>query len=303
VGGAAAALASGMVPFENGSDLGGSIRVPAHFCGVFGLKPTEQRVSSIGHIPGLNSPRALHIMACIGPMARTTEDLELLYPIIAGPDGRDTEVKPVPIDAAPQLALKNLRIAFAPTLPGLPVAAEISDAVKELATQLQSLGATVEDATLPALDFNQDLTSIGELAGMATGAFQPKEADEPPATLASYLEALHRRDQSIIAWEQFFDTWDVLLSPPSMVTAFPHWETGSPLLVDGQEVDYWTVGAHPSIFNYTGHPAAVLPYKLDRDGLPIGVQLVGKRWNESRLLGIAKPVSEVTGAFQRPLGY
>jgi amidase len=141
-----------------------------------------------------------------------------------------------------------------------------------------------------------------QLIGMAIRAFQPEEY-ERPTTLAQYLEALHRRDQSIIAWEQFFDAWDVLLCPPSMVTAFPHCERGSPLQVDERKVEYWMVSAHCTVFNYTGHPAVVLPYKLDSDGLPIGVQMVGKRWDESRLLAIAKAISEVTGKFQRPPGY
>jgi amidase len=127
--------------------------------------------------------------------------------------------------------------------------------------------------------------------------------DGQPTTLAQYLEALHRRDQSIIAWEQFFQAWDVLLCPASMVTAFPHCKTGSPLHVDGQDVAYGMVSAHGFVFNYTGHPAVMLPYKLDRDGLPIGVQMVGKRWDESRLLAIAKALTEVTGEFQRPPGY
>jgi len=301
-GGAAAALAAGMTPFELGTDLPGSIRIPAHFCGVFGLKPTEKRVPLTGLIPGLPTPRSVRIMSCIGPMARTVEDLALLYSIIAGPDGRDTEVQPVPVDDVPQLALKQLRIAFAPTFPGFPVAADIRDAVKALAQQLHPFCAAVEEATLPALDFNQELVSAGALIGMAIGAFQPEEQERPTA-LAQYMEALHRRDQSILAWEQFFDEWDVLLCPPSMVTAFPHCETGTPLHVDGQEVAYWMVSAHGTLFNYTGHPAVVLPYKLDRDGLPIGVQMVGKRWDESRLLAMAKALSEVTGAFQRPPGY
>jgi amidase len=75
------------------------------------------------------------------------------------------------------------------------------------------------------------------------------------------------------------------------------------LQVDGESVVYWMVSAHGTVFNYTGHPAVVLPYKLDRDGLPIGIQLVGKRWDESRLLGIATALSEVTGVFRRPPGY
>jgi amidase len=301
-GGAAAALAAGMTPFDIGTDLSSSIRIPAHFCGLFGLKPTEQRVPLTGLIPGLPGPRPVRIMSCIGPMARTVDDLALLYAIIAGPDGRDTEVQPVPVDEVPELELKQLRIAFAPTFPGFPVAADIRDAVEELARQLSPLCEVVEEAALPQLDFNQEGASAGALIGMMTGAFQPGE-QERPATLAQYLEALHRRDQSIIAWEQFFDEWDVLLCPPSMVTAFPHCEPGTPLHVDGQEVVYWMVSTHGTLFNYTGHPAVVLPYKLDRDGLPIGVQMIGKRWDESRLLAMAKALSEETGAFQRPPGY
>lgn len=301
-GGAAAAVAAGMTSFEIGTDLAGSIRIPAHFCGLFGLKPTEHRVSLDGLIPGLPPPRSVRIMSCIGPLARTVGDLALLYAIIAGPDGRDTDVPPVPLDAVPTLTLKDLRIAVAPTFPGMPVAAAIRDAVAGLATQLSRLCAAVEEATLPEVDCSQDLASAGALIGMMTGAFQPEER-EPPTTLAHYLASLHRRDQSMIAWERFFAAWDVLLCPPSMVTAFPHCKTGSPLRVDDQEVEYWAVNAHTTVFNYTGHPATVLPYRLDRDGLPIGVQIVGKRWDESRLLAITQALSDVTGGFRRPPGY
>jgi amidase len=301
-GGAAAAVASGMTPFEIGTDLSGSIRIPAHFCGVFGLKPTEHRVSLEGLIPGLPPPRSVRIMSCIGPIARAAEDLALLFAIIAGPDGRDTDVPPVPVGPVPQLEIKQLRIAVAPTFPGLSVAAEIRAAVEALAQQLGSSGATVEAASLPGLDFNQDLASAGGLIGMMLGAFQPGD-DAAPTTLAQYLEALHRRDQSMIAWERFFEAWDVLLCPPCMLSAFPHCEVGTPLQVDDRTVDYWQVSSHTTLFNYTGHPAAVLPYTRDRDGLPIGVQLVAKRWDDARLLGIAHAVSAVTGRFRRPPGY
>src|SRR5947209_16985135 len=131
-GGAAAALAAGMTPFEIGTDLSASIRIPAHFCGLFGLKPTEQRVPLTGLIPGLPPPRSVRIMSCIGPMARTAEDLALLYAIIAGPDARDTDVAPVPIGSVPELSLAGLRIAVAPTFADLPVAADIRHAVADL---------------------------------------------------------------------------------------------------------------------------------------------------------------------------
>jgi amidase len=301
-GGAAAALAAGMTPFEIGNDLTGSIRIPAHFCGVFGLKPTEHRVPFTGLIPGLPGPRPIRIMSSIGPMARAVEDLALLFAIIAGPDGRDTDVAPVPVGEMPQLELGHLRIAVAPTFPGFPVAAEVRAAIEELAKQLSALGAVVEEAALPRVDFQQEVVSAAALVSMMLGALQPAEQDRS-TTLAQYLEALDTRDQSIAAWEQFFEKWDVLLCPPSMMTAFPHCEPGSPLSVDGQEVAYWMVSFHSTVFNYSGHPAVVLPYTLDHAGLPIGVQIVGKRWDESRLLGIARALSEVIGPFQRPPGY
>jgi amidase len=270
---------------------------------VFGLKPTERRVSLAGLIPDPRDlPRSVRIMSSLGPMARTVEDLALLYPLIAGPDGRDTEVQPVPVGEVPDIELRQLRIACAPTLPGVPVASDIRAAIEGLARQLDRSGVLVEEATLPALDFSQELSSAGELIGMVVGAFE-REESERPTTLAEYLKALHRRDRSILAWEQFFQEWDALLCPASMVTAFPHCEPGAPLRVDGQDVIYWMVSAHGTVFNYSGHPAVVLPYTLDRDGLRIGVQIVGKRWDEARLLAMAKALSRVTGDFRRPPGY
>jgi len=300
-GGAAAALASGMTPFEIGTDLSASIRLPAHFCGVFGLKPTERRVALTGLLPGPAGPRPLRIMSSIGPMARSVEDLALLYAIIAGPDGHDAEAPPVAVEEPARIDLKELRIAVAPAFPSIPVAAEIRAAISQLAQRLSPVCRAVDEAALPALDFTQELASAGALVGMVIGAVQPG-GQAPPATLTQYLEALDRRDQSIQAWEQFFGRWDVLLCPAAMVTAFPHCEPGTPLRVDGQEVAYWAVSAYGPPFSYTGYPALVLPFTRDRDGLPIWIQLVGKRWSESRLLAVAAALAEVTGAFERPPG-
>ncbi len=259
-GGAAAALASGMTPFEIGTDLSASIRLPAHFCGVFGLKPTERRVALTGLIPGLAGPRPLRIMSSIGPMARSVEDLALLYAIIAGPDGHDTEVPPVAVEEPARIDLKELRIAVAPAFPSIPVAAEIRAAISQLAQRLSPVCRAVDEAALPALDFTQELASAGALVGMVIGAVQPG-GQAPPATLTQYLEALDRRDQSIQAWEQFFGRWDVLLCPAAMVTAFPHCEPGTPLRVDGQEVSYWTVSAYGAI-----HPGPRRLADLDSAG-------------------------------------
>jgi amidase len=302
-GGAAAAVASGMTSFEVATDFSGSIRIPANFCGVFGLKPTENRVSLMGVVPSPQGepPRTIRIMSSIGPMARTVDDLELIYGLIAGPDGQDTDVQPIPIDPMPVLELKSLRIAVAASLGGLPVAEAIQQVIEQAAKQISRAGATVEEAELPKLNFNDDLQKAGELIGMIAGG--PPDDNTPPIPLIKYFEALDWRDKSIVAWEQFFEQWDVLLCPACMTSAFLHMEQGSPLTVDGHQEAYWSVSAHTTLFNYSGHPAVVIPCQQDADGLPIGIQLVSKRWSESRLLAIAKAVSKVIGGFQKPTGY
>ena len=302
-GGSAAALAAGMTPFEIGTDLGGSIRIPSHFCGVYGLKPTENRVPSTGVFPFPTAmPRGIRVMNTIGPMARSVEDLALLYRIIAGPDGQDTEVQPVPVETAPPADLKTLRIAVAPTLPGVATAGDIQAAVERLGSRLADEGARVEVASLAGIDAARDGANTEELIGMMLGAFEPKP-DKQPTTLADYLSALNRRDEAILAWETVLASCDALLCPIAMVTAFPHCPTGAPITVDGETTDYWPLATHSAVFNYTGHPAVAIPCGSDRDGLPIGLQLVGRRWSEARLLAVAQAVAPIAGGFVRPPGY
>jgi amidase len=298
-GGAAAAVASGMAAFDVGTDMSGSIRIPASFCGVFGLKPTEGRVSTAGVIPGLQGPRSVRLLSCVGPLARTVEDLALIFRILAGPDGKDTEVEPVPVVDVPALPLEKLTIAVAPTLPGLPVSAAARAAIDKLAGQLQGAGARVETPPVPALDFPGLLANAGALMGMMVGAFQPADG-QPPTTLAAYLKALHQRDQAMIAWDRFFDAWDVLLCPAAMTNAFLHCKPGTPVPVDGKPVDYFMISGHTTVFNYSGHPAVALPAGLDAAGLPQGVQLVGRRWDEARLLAAAAAITPLTGGFAAP---
>ena len=300
-GGAAAALCAGMTPFDVGTDMQDSIRLPAAFCGVYGLKPTEHRVSLAGAFPDPGgAARSVRLMSCLGPLARSVEDLSLIYQIIAGPDGSDTDLAPVPVEDMPKLDLKALRIAVAPSFPGFPVAGDIGAALESLAMQLQSAGAIVEEAKLPKLDLHDDLEQGGALIGMMMEAAQPPEQ---PTPVSRWFEALARRDKSILAWDRFFESRDVLLCPVAMTTAFPHCEPGTPIKVDGKEQSYWLLPAYGAVFNHSGHPALSMPCGQNRDGLPIGLQLVGKRWSESRLLGIAAAIEPLTGGFRRPPAY
>jgi amidase len=300
-GGAAAAIAAGMTPFDIATDLASSIRVPSHFCGVYGLKPTEDRVPRDGSFPNpARGPRVVRIMASIGPMARTVEDLSLLYGIIAGPGGQDPGVSPMPVETTVPCDPAKLRIAFATTFPGLPAAEDIQAAARGLARRLEKEGAAVEEATPPDLDLPADLSAAVELIGMMTGAAAPDGGQ--PATLPAYLAALGRRDRSILAWEEFFARYDALICPASATTAFAHCEPGTPIDLDGKPVDYGLAGAHGTVFNYGGQPSVTVPVGLDGQGLPIGLQLVGKRWSEGRLLGVAALVEQLTGGFKRPPG-
>ncbi|RWA74969.1 amidase [Mesorhizobium sp.] len=302
-GGAAAAVATGMTPFEIGTDMQDSIRLPASFCGVYGLKPTENRVSLAGAFPDPGgTPRSVRLMSCVGPLARDIEDLALIYRIIAGPDGADSDLAPVTIEPAPALGLKSLRIAFAKSFAGFPVASEIGAAVEKLASQLASAGARIEEASLPKLDLHDDLAEGGKLIGMMLEAAQP-EPPEQPTPVSRWFAALSRRDRSILAWERFFESCDALLCPVAMTTAFPHCKPGGPLKVDGKDESYWMLPAYGAVFNYSGHPAIAMPCGHDGNGLPIGLQLVGKKWSESRLLGIAAAIAPLAGGFRRPPGY
>ncbi len=291
-GGACAALAANMTPLDIGSDFAGSIRIPAHFCGVYGLKPTEHRVSMHGHIPDLpGAARTNHILWSIGPLARSLDDLALAFQIIAGSDSHDPDVPPLAWSDMPIPRLQDLRIAWTPTFPGVPVSSPIRDALDRLASELDRLGAQVKDQ-LPNLSFEEQAKVRVQLS-KAIGAVSIPPSEDPMPTLADYFAALQRRDIFIHEWERFFTEWDALLCPVAMTTAFPHCETGTSLLVDGEQVNYWRIIGHCAPFNLTGHPAVVIPVGHDPDGLPIGVQLVGRRWDEEHLLAVATAITQV----------
>ena len=326
-GGGAAALASGMSPLEIGSDYGGSVRIPAHYCGVCSLKPTDHRIPLTGHIPELPGMRGVRHVATPGPLARSVRDLVLTLQVISGPDPRQPEVPPVPHTSAPSWPLKSLRVAWTDDFGGLPVTRDTRAALAGLAATLEQKGCTVARCLPKGLDFPCVWETYGELRQCETGSamsseleaecaakfgVSPTSADPEmrgmarrlDATLRQYAETLAKRDGYIAAVEQFFETWDVLLCPVTVGPAFPHCPPGTPIKVDDQQVLYRLGGTgYTSPFNLTGHPVVVIPLTRSADGLPIGVQLAGPRWGEMKLLGIAEQFADITGPFQRPPGY
>lgn len=297
-GGAAAALAAGLTALDVGSDFAGSIRVPAAFCGLWGLKPTEGRVPLTGHIP--DKPGALRVhrnMWSIGPLARSVGDLALALHVLAGPDGQDWAVPPVPVVDPPTLPLPGLRLAVAPGFPGLPVATAIQGAIRGLAGRLATGGAWVAEA-LPPVDLLAQGRARRDLAGLLLAAGDPP-TDKPAPTLAAYFAALAARDTATAAWETFFGDWDALLCPVMPMTAFPHTPPGGTFQVDGTPIPGWQLFSYVSPFSLTGHPVVVVPVGRDPDGQPIGIQVVGPRWGEARLLAVAAAIGQVV----EPLGH
>jgi amidase len=291
-----------MSALDIGSDIGGSIRIPAHCCGVYGFKPTERAVSNAGHIPDLpGRPRAARVMNACGPLARSLDDLQLAYDLIAGPAPRelDTDVVPRWTGDYPRFNGRELRVAWTSSFPGSPVAAAIRAAIERLAGDLANNGWHVEEA-LPALDFASQLR-VRAVLRRAVRMFT--DNDPQPPSLADYFSALDRRDRFIVAWETFFEQHDALLCPVLMTSAFAHCPYGADIDVDGAQQPYSQLPDYCRPFNLTGHPVVTLPIGHDAHGLPIGAQLVGPRWSDARLLGVARAVAELTDGFQRPPGH
>lgn len=297
-GGAAAAIAARMTPLDIGSDIGGSIRMPAHCCGIAGIKPTERRVSNHGHIPDLpGHPRGARYMNSIGPMGRDIDDLALALALIEGPDGFDHDVPPRITDglpALPDIDPARIPLAFATSFPGLPVSADTRMAIERVVGRFEAEGSQI-DERLPDINVDEQLEVRATLRRYVRIFTEP--TDEPlPAE--DYFHALDRRDHFIRAWQRFLND-TVLICPVMMTTAFPHCPRDTPVTVDGVEHPYSQIADYCRPFNLTGQPVVTIPVGLDRDGLPIGIQIVGPLWSDVRLLAIAKAITVIT----EPIGW
>jgi amidase len=326
-GGGAAAVAAGLSPLDLGSDYAGSLRIPAHFCGIYTIKPTDHRVPNTGHIPPFPGlPRGVRHMPQGGPLARSVDDLTLALRLIAGPDGREWEVPPVPLEPAPERQVRSLRLAWTDELGGVTASAETAAALERLAGALAGLGASVERAFPRAFDMAMAWETWGELSQAEIGSsVTPEEevavarfgadrdsevlisrgvAQAVGASMRQYAAILTRRDSLISALEQFLSGWDALLCPVTLGPAFTHRPTSTPIVVDGRPTPYWAATlSYTTPFSLTGSPVVVLPLARSAEGLPIGVQLVGRRWGDMELLAVAAQLAAVIGPWQPPQGY
>jgi aspartyl-tRNA(Asn)/glutamyl-tRNA(Gln) amidotransferase subunit A len=292
-GGAAAALAAGMGPLATGTDGAGSIRIPAAFCGVWGLKP------GFGRVPAF-PPSHFMPHAVTGPMARTAADLATMAEAMARPDPRDPFAWPVPFDAeATRAPLAGLRVALSADLgTGRPPDLAIAAALTRIADRLSDLGARVEMATPawpvdPALPFDVFWTT--SYAGFLD--LHPPEAVAKMTPLireiagrgravdtAAYHRALNDRLAITAEAHRFLTRFDAVLGPSVGGPAFPAEAEAPP----GERPDDWAWSPWCYLFNMTGQPALAVPAGLDAQGLPLGVQIAARAGREEMLLALAR---------------
>ena len=291
-GGSAAAVAADMVPFALGTDGGGSIRIPASFCGIAGLKPT------FGLIPKLPGFRGWPTLSVDGPLAQTVRDLALTLSVMAGASPVDDLTWPVALHER-----QAPRVAFSVDLGFAPVEQSVRAA---FANTIAALDWDREEAHPPpipptalwnAIALPEGFASEGPLLAEHEHQMTDGTADIIRAGQVSageYLDAQHERSLYTRAWAEFFEDYDLLLIPTMQLTAFPVGML-SPESIDGQPIDQffddWCTFCCPA--NLTGQPAASIPIGTDDDGLPIGLQIIGRRWEDLTVLAAAAQVERL----------
>jgi Asp-tRNA(Asn)/Glu-tRNA(Gln) amidotransferase A subunit family amidase len=312
-GGEAAAVAAGLSAGGVGSDGGGSIREPAHFTGICGLKPTPGRIPSTRHFPKSGGPFAL--LGVVGPMARTVADLKLLFEAMAGPDDGDPSSAPVSLREIDETELGAVGIGFFEDDGRTPVTAETRLAVKQAANLLSQRGLRVEPFCPDGLEEARQLwwKFFGIAGGMILGPIlRGHESDLSPIlrefTSWTAAEPSHTGDSLLATWIGRDDVREkvllqmrnhpVLLCPTASIPAFRHGERE--WQVEGKTVKYLDAWSYCEWFNLLGFPAMVVPMGRSPEGLPIGVQIVGRPWEEGLVLAVASVLEEARGEWSQP---
>jgi amidase len=312
-GGEAAAIAAGMSAGGVGSDGGGSIRVPAHFSGICGLKPTPGRIPATGHFPASAGPFAL--IGVVGPMARTVADLKVLFEVMQGPDIGDTCAAPVPVRWPSEEETRKLRIGYFEDDGRTPVAPEIRAAVRTAVEALRSAGFQVDRFRPDGLEEARRLWhKFFVVAGgmLLRPMFKKNDPDlsptlkqflewpaaEPALTGRTLLDAWIQRDLLRARFSAQMQRYPILLCPAAAIPAFRHGERSWE--VDGKTVHYLDAWSYTEFFNLLGNPAAVVPVGRSSEGLPIGVQIVGRPWEEERVLAVAAELERQCAPWRIP---
>ena len=330
-GGTAAALAAGFVALELGSDLAGSLRVPAHFCGVYAHKPSTDVVPRRGQnppgVPALSLAPRLDLAVC-GPMARAAQDLMLGLDVLAGPDDYEATAWRLQLPPPRHATLKDYRVLVIDRHPLTPTDASVRAPLNDLAERLAAAGCQVGRSS----DLLPDLALIGRMylqalmafigsnmpqpdyeAAVARAAALPEDANDLRSIVQRGLVSSHRswvqadfvRTGIADAWRGFFRDWDILLCPVMPVPALAHDHrpvAERSVTVDGRAVPYGDLPLWSSIATLTGLPATAFPVGLSPQGLPVGAQAIGPFLEDRTTIAFADLVAQAFGGFRPPPG-
>ena len=323
-GGASAALASGLTALDIGTDIGGSVRLPAHFAGVCGHKPSFGVVSQIGYIDHVSYGLSEADVNVFGPLARTVGDLELLFDVIRGPRDDASGGWRLELPDARGTA-KELRVAAWLDDPDCPVSNAVSGVLDDAVAAMESDGISIDRSARPAVPFN-DVREVG--LPLISAAVSPGRTEEEQAALQKlatdssasptmrmrarastishreWLLLTEKRDTNRLLWADFFADFDVLLAPVAFVPAFEHQHDGilytRTLTVDGTTRPYADLIVWTSQFGYVYLPSTVVPAGWTDDGRPVGIQVVGPYLGDRTTLEFAKYVESLLGGYRVP---
>ena len=307
-GGAGAIVCCGGAAFDIGSDTGGSVRGPAHYCGITGIKPNSGRVPRTGHIVphGLG---ALDSLTQNGPMARYVEDLALIMPIISGPDWSDPFIMPVPLGDPADVDINGLRVCFYTDNGVRTPTAEIMATVRGAAAALDDVCASVEEDLPRAIPENPGISDMLRQGDGQAGAHrmlakygttethewmtrQLQKSSESILPVGEYTAVLEQVDAYRSAMLGFMQNYDVIICPVSSFAALPHGES----MMDKNRAGM----NYTATYNITGWPSTVVRGGTSPDGLPIGVQVVARPWREDVSLAVAQYLEGALGGWQKP---
>jgi amidase len=329
-GGAAAALAAGLTGLELGSDIGGSIRNPAHYCGVYGHKPSFEIIPLRGHIPGPPGSLTGADIAVLGPLARSAKDLSLALSILAGPDEDEGVAWRLELPTPRRGALREYRVAAWLDDPACPIDAEVRNRHEAAVAVLRKEGVKVDDQARPGFQFAEALRTYLRLLWSATSpglpaeVFQgfvemtgqlPPEDDSVLSHLAhgstqrqrDWLMLNEARAQYRARWAEFFKNYDVLLCPITPTAATPH-DHSEPMMartiqVNGQSRPYLDSISWAGVIGMAYLPVSMAPVGRTSQGLPVGMQVVGPYLEDRTTIDFARRLTEVIGGFEAPPGY
>ncbi|HEY0704916.1 MAG TPA: amidase [Candidatus Acidoferrales bacterium] len=312
-GGESAAIAAGCSAGGVGSDGGGSIRVPAHFTGICGLKPTPGRVPSTGHYPASAGP--FTHLGVVGPLARTVADVTRLFEVMAGFDPQDHASAPVPLRQWEEKEIRKLRVAYYEDDGVTAVTSETAAAVRTAAETLRAQGFQVEEWRPPNLDrvwqlwwnlFGRAVQTAfeptvrgreNELSPMYR-AWRERVAQQPALDGQEWMNTMIGRDALRGNLLSKMEQYPILLGPVCAVPAFHHGERE--WQVQGRKVEYLKAMSYSQWFNLLGNPGVSVPVGKSPEGLPIGVQVIGRPWDDEAVLAVAAKIEEAAGGFRPP---